>query len=50
MALWEPWARWAFNADFDLDLDGAIGESGLTVIESRQVVSDIIRLVRLRLS
>lgn len=48
MAVWEPWARWAFGADFDLDLDAAIEESGLSVIESRYVADDIIRLVRLR--
>ena len=48
MAAWEPWARWAFGADFDLDLDAAIEESGLSVIESRYLVDDIIRLVRLR--
>lgn len=48
MALWEPWVRWAFGADFDLDLDGMVAESGLTVVESRYVVSDIIRYMVLR--
>jgi ubiquinone/menaquinone biosynthesis C-methylase UbiE len=48
MSLSEPWARWAFGADFDLDLDAAIEEAGLAIIESRHVTGDIIRLVRLR--
>lgn len=48
MRLWEPWVRWAFGADFDLDLHGLAKSSGLTIIESRPVVADIIHFVTLR--
>ncbi len=48
MRLWEPWVRWAFGADFDLDLDSMIAGAGLTVVESRHVVSDVVRYVALR--
>lgn len=48
MRLWEPWVRWAFGADFDLDLNGLAATAGLTVTESRVVVADIIRYVALR--
>jgi ubiquinone/menaquinone biosynthesis C-methylase UbiE len=48
MRLWEPWVRWAFGADFDLDLDGLAATLGLQVVESRPVVADIIRYVELR--
>jgi ubiquinone/menaquinone biosynthesis C-methylase UbiE len=47
MRLWEPWVRWAFGADFDLDIDAAAKEAGLRIEDSRAVVSDIIHLVRL---
>ncbi len=47
-ALWAPYVRWAFGADFDVDLDGLIDRAGLSVVESRYVVADIIRYVRLR--
>jgi len=46
--LWAPYVRWAFGAEFDVDLDGLIEQAGLSVIESRYVVADIIRCVRLR--
>ncbi len=45
--LWAPYVRWAFGAEFDIDLDGLIDRAGVSVIESRYVVADIIRLVRL---
>lgn len=47
-AAWDPWARRVFGADFDLDLDGEIDRSGLTRIDSRWLVDDIIRLVVLQ--
>lgn len=46
--LWAPYVRWAFGAEFDVDLDGLIQQADLSVIESRYVVADIIRIVRLR--
>ncbi len=48
MGLWEPWVRWAFGADFDIDIDGLIRSADLEVLESRYLVSDIIRYVRLQ--
>ncbi len=48
MRLWEPWARWAFGAAFDLDLDAMITRAGLTTETSRFLVSDIVRLLVLR--
>lgn len=47
-ALWEPWVRRVFGADFDVDLDSLVTDAGLTIVESRLVVDDIIRYVVLR--
>jgi len=47
MRFWEPWVRWAFGADFDIDLDQLARQAGLPVLASHDVASDVIRYTRL---
>ena len=45
---WEPWMRWAYGAGLDRCTEAHVPEAGLTVVESRFVVSDLIKLIELR--
>jgi len=47
-ALWAPYVRWAFGADFDLDLDDLVARAGVHCVSSELLVGDVIRLVVLQ--
>jgi hypothetical protein len=47
-ALWAPYVRWAFGADFDLELDDLLNRAGVSVVSSQFLVGDVIRLVALQ--
>jgi ubiquinone/menaquinone biosynthesis C-methylase UbiE len=46
--LWEPWVRWAYGASFDRNPEPAMAEAGLTVVEARFVVDELVRYIRAR--
>ncbi|HVL70763.1 MAG TPA: class I SAM-dependent methyltransferase [Beijerinckiaceae bacterium] len=46
--LWEPWMAWAYGAGFDRRTEAHVPEAGLVIEESRFVVDDLIKLLRLR--
>lgn len=39
--LWQPWARWAFGAKLDHDIEPELGSAGLEVTHSRYVTGNI---------
>ncbi len=45
--LWAPWMDWAYGAGFDRDTEAHARAAGLTVLERRFVVPDLIVLLRL---
>ena len=49
MRLWAPWVRAVFGAAFDRDTERYIAAAGLELIERRFLVSDVIRLLVLKL-
>ena len=44
-ALWAPWIRWAYGASFDRDPEPHFTGAGLSLVSSRFVVHDLIRLI-----
>ncbi len=46
--VWEPWMTFAYGAGFDRDTEAHIGEAGLTLVEARFVVADLVRLIAAR--
>jgi ubiquinone/menaquinone biosynthesis C-methylase UbiE len=44
--LWEPWVRWAYGASYDRYPEPLMPEAGLTVVEARFVVDQLIRYIR----
>lgn len=46
--VWEPWIGWAYGASFDRDVEKHLAAAGLKPIETRFVVSDLIKLVDAR--
>ena len=45
MNLWAPWVRWAYGAGFDREPHRHIEPAGLTLVESRFLIEDIVRYV-----
>jgi ubiquinone/menaquinone biosynthesis C-methylase UbiE len=48
LALWGPWAHWAYGARFDRGTLGFVRAAGLEVVEVRPVVEDLIVMLTLR--
>jgi len=48
MRLWAPWVRWAYGAGFDREPERHIEPAGLTLVESRFLIDDIVRYVAAR--
>ena len=48
MRLWAPWVRWAYGAGFDRAPERHIEPAGLTLVESRFLIDDIVRYVAAR--
>lgn len=46
--LWEPWMRWAYGASFDRHTEERLPEAGLSVISSRVVVPELLKLISVR--
>jgi ubiquinone/menaquinone biosynthesis C-methylase UbiE len=46
--IWQPWIAWAYGASFDRDTERRVPESGLTLIDSRFVVVDLLKMLTLR--
>jgi ubiquinone/menaquinone biosynthesis C-methylase UbiE len=46
--LWEPWMAWAFGGGFDRRTEEHVPAAGLQLAESRFVVGDLIKMLRLR--
>jgi ubiquinone/menaquinone biosynthesis C-methylase UbiE len=46
--LWEPWMRWAYGAGFDRRTEEHVSETGFSVVESRFVVPDLIKIITLK--
>ncbi len=44
-ALWAPWVRWAYGASFDRDPQPRLAAAGLSLVATRCVVDDLIRLI-----
>jgi ubiquinone/menaquinone biosynthesis C-methylase UbiE len=44
--LWEPWIRWAYGASYDRNVEPALADAGLAVVEARFVVDELIRYIR----
>ena len=42
---WEPWVRWAYGASFDRNIELLLPAAGLTVVEARFVVDELIRYI-----
>lgn len=42
---WEPWVRWAYGASFDRNIECLMPAAGLTIVEARFVVDELIRYV-----
>jgi ubiquinone/menaquinone biosynthesis C-methylase UbiE len=46
--LWQPWVAWAYGASFDRQTERHVPEAGLTLIDSRYVVDDLLKLLTAR--
>ena len=46
--IWAPWMDWAYGAGFDRRTEEHIPEAGLQIVEVHYVVSDLIKLIDLR--
>lgn len=46
--LWQPWIAWAYGASFDRDTERHVPEAGLTLVESRYVVDDLVKMITVR--
>ncbi len=45
--LWQPWIAWLYGASFDRRTEQHVPEAGLSVVESRYVVDDLLKLITL---
>lgn len=48
--LWQPWIAWAYGASFDRNTEQHVPAAGLELVESRFVVSDLLKLLTLRVA
>lgn len=46
--LWQPWIAWLYGASFDRRTEQHVPEAGLSVVESRYVVDDLLKLITAR--
>ena len=46
--IWQPWIAWAYGASFDRETERYVPEAGLTVVESRYVVDDLLKMITVR--
>ena len=46
--LWQPWIAWAYGASFDRRTEQHVPAAGLELVDSRYVVSDLLKLLTLR--
>jgi ubiquinone/menaquinone biosynthesis C-methylase UbiE len=46
--LWQPWIAWAYGASFDRNTEQRVPESGLTLVNSRFVVDDLMKMLTLQ--
>lgn len=44
--LWEPWVKWAYGASYDRNPEPLMLEAGITVLEARFVVDELVRYIR----
>jgi ubiquinone/menaquinone biosynthesis C-methylase UbiE len=48
--LWQPFATWAFAASFDRQTEETINRAGLELLDSRYVITDLIKLMDIRVA
>ena len=48
MRLWQPWAKWAFDASFDRHPERHLEQAGLEIVGTRLVAADLIAFVEAR--
>jgi ubiquinone/menaquinone biosynthesis C-methylase UbiE len=48
--LWQPFATWAFGASFDRQTEETINRAGLELLDSRYVITDLIKLMDIRVA
>lgn len=48
--LWEPWMNFAYGAGFDRQTERHVSEAGLTILRTRFVSADIIKLIEARVN
>jgi len=48
MALWAPWVKAVYGAGFDRRTEDYVADAGLELVESRYLLSDIIKLLVVR--
>jgi ubiquinone/menaquinone biosynthesis C-methylase UbiE len=46
--LWQPWVGWAYGAGFDRNTEQVVPAAGLELLETRFVVDDLLKLIRVR--
>jgi demethylmenaquinone methyltransferase/2-methoxy-6-polyprenyl-1,4-benzoquinol methylase len=46
--IWQPWIAWAYGASFDRHTESHVPATGLTLVESRYVVDDLVKLLEIR--
>ena len=46
--LWQPFAAWAYAASFDRRTEQSINQAGLKLVDTRYVISDLIKLTEIR--
>jgi ubiquinone/menaquinone biosynthesis C-methylase UbiE len=44
--LWEPWISWAYGASYDRNVEPALPDAGLEIVETRFVVDELIKHIR----
>jgi len=48
--LWEPWMAWAYGAGFDRRTEAHLRALGMEIVETRFVVSDLIKMITVRIN
>jgi ubiquinone/menaquinone biosynthesis C-methylase UbiE len=46
--IWQPWIAWAYGASFDRHTEKHVPKAGLELIESRYVLSDLVKMITAR--
>ena len=50
LRLWQPWVAWAYGARFDRQTERHAAAAGLTLVERRFVVDDLVKMLTLKVA